>query len=74
MSSHLLAISIILLFVAITLIIIGSSGSKAKVAVGGFIGPLPFGFGNDPELVKWVIIVSVIVAIVFIIGIIGRII
>ena len=37
-----------------------SSGgaSKTKVAIGGFIGPIPFGFGNDKNLVWFVTVLS----------------
>ena len=34
--------------------------SKTKVAVGGFIGPIPFGFGNDKNLVWFVTILSLV--------------
>lgn len=33
-------------------------GSKTKVAVGGFIGFIPFGFGNDKNFVWFVTILS----------------
>ncbi|MEK6827804.1 MAG: DUF131 domain-containing protein [Nanoarchaeota archaeon] len=36
------------------------STSSAKVAVGGFIGPIPFGFGNDKNLVWFVTILSLV--------------
>ena len=34
--------------------------SKTKVAVGGFIGPIPFGFGNDKQLVWFIAILSLL--------------
>ncbi len=34
--------------------------SKAKVAIGGFIGPIPFGFGNDKTLLWFVTVLSLI--------------
>jgi len=34
--------------------------SNAKIAVGGFIGPIPFGFGNDKNLVWFVTIISLV--------------
>ena len=34
--------------------------SSTKVAVGGFIGPIPFGFGNDKNLVWFAIILSLV--------------
>ena len=33
--------------------------SKTKVAIGGFIGPIPFGFGNDKNLLLLVILLSI---------------
>ncbi|MBI2650289.1 DUF131 domain-containing protein [Candidatus Woesearchaeota archaeon] len=36
----------------------GASG--AKVAVGGFIGPIPFGFGNDKNMVWFVAMLSLV--------------
>ena len=35
--------------------------SKTKIAVGGFIGFIPFGFGNDKNLVWFVTILSAVV-------------
>lgn len=47
---------VIFLFLGIVLIIIGTSkSSTVKVGVGGFIGPIPFGFANSP-LVMYIII------------------
>ena len=40
--------------------------SNTKVAIGGFIGPIPFGFGNDKNLVWLVAILSLIVFLVLI--------
>ena len=40
--------------------------SKTKVAVGGFIGPIPFGFGNDKNLVWFVTILSLVVFVLWI--------
>jgi uncharacterized membrane protein len=51
MANWLLPIGLILLFVAIAFIAIGSIASsgkaETKVAVGGVIGFIPFGFAND---------------------------
>ena len=41
--------------------------SKTKVAVGGFIGFIPFGFGNDRNMVWFAAILSVVLLIVWII-------
>lgn len=40
--------------------------SKSKVAVGGFIGFIPFGFGNDKKLVWFAAILSVVLFLVWI--------
>lgn len=64
-------IGIGILFIIIGFIIVffgalsGSKDSKAKVAVGGFIGPIPFGFGNDKQLVWIVTILSIAVFLIF---------
>lgn len=58
-------IGILLVFIGMILIIVGSltqaSKSETKVAFGGFIGPIPFGFGNDKQLVTIVIIVAAVI-------------
>ena len=57
---------VIIIFVGFLIVIIGllnsskEGYSKTKVAVGGFIGFIPFGFGNDKKLVWFVTILSVI--------------
>ena len=53
-------IGIIVVFVGMILIVIGSflqaktSDSKTKFAVGGLIGPIPFGFANDKRMLWFV--------------------
>lgn len=42
------------------------TSSKTKVAVGGFIGPIPFGFGNDKNLVWFAAILSVVLFLMWI--------
>ena len=37
-----------------------TSSTKTGVAGGGFIGPIPFGFGNDKNLVWLVTILSIV--------------
>ena len=57
-------IGILLIFVGFTIILFGAlrnqNDSNTKVAVGGFIGFIPFGFGNDKQMVWFVTIMSVI--------------
>ena len=56
MTNNLLTIGLIVVFIGVFLIIIGSitqakqSKTTAKVAIGGFIGPIPFGFFNDKAM------------------------
>ncbi len=53
---QLIPIGMIVIFIGMILIFIGALSSvkdgktDAKVAVGGFIGFIPFGFGNDKKL------------------------
>ena len=68
---QLVAIGFAVVFFGIVLIIIGSllgaGEGKTKIAVGGFIGPIPFGFANDRTLLYAVIAISMIVFIISII-------
>ena len=54
-----------LVFIIIGVLFLISSAGKAKIAVGGFIGPVPFGFANSPEMLKWVIVFSIVVLLFF---------
>ncbi len=67
MAENLVIIGTVLLFIAIALIVIGSlTGAKnAKVGIGGFIGPFPFGWANDPKMLPWIILLTAIIAIIF---------
>jgi len=57
-------IGLILIIIGIILLIIGSFGKgESKFAIGGFIGPIPFGFGNDPKLVLASIVIGAIMII-----------
>ncbi len=61
---QLILIGLVVVFVGIALIIIGSLAggegkSGARIAVGGFIGPIPFGFAND----KWLMLVVIAISI-----------
>ena len=66
----LMQVGTVIVFIGMIVIMIGSlkaskssqssgieagSGSTAKVAVGGFIGPFPFGFANDRTLMYFLI-------------------
>ncbi len=45
--------------------VLGGGNGNAKVAIGGFIGPIPFGFANDPRMLKVVIAISVAIFALF---------
>ena len=63
---QLINFGVIIIFIGFLVVIIGllnsakEDSSKTKVAVGGFIGFVPFGFGNDKKLVWFVTILSLI--------------
>ena len=65
MELNIVSVGIALLIIGFALVMLGTG--KAKVAVGGFIGPVPFGWANDPEMLKWIVFVTAIVAIIFVI-------
>jgi uncharacterized membrane protein len=65
----LLEIVILLVVLGMIFIIVGSfmqSSKDTKVAFGGFIGPFPFGFANDKQLLYVVIAIIAIVVIFWI--------
>lgn len=65
---NLAMIGFVIILIGFALIFVSAfSGKDAKVAVGGFIGPVPFGWANDPKLFPWIMILTAIIAIVFLI-------
>lgn len=71
MEEQLIPIGFLLVFVGIIIIILGtiltSSKSKTKVewGFGGFIGPIPFGFGSNQKIVYFIMMISLIIFILF---------
>lgn len=67
---HLVLIGIIVVFIGIFLIILGSlleaSEGKTKFAVGGFIGPIPFGFASEKGMLYLVIAISLVLFVLFV--------
>ena len=59
----------LLIFIGFIIVFLGmmqnSKEAGAKVAVGGFIGFIPFGFGNDKNLVWFVTILSLVLFLVW---------
>ncbi len=70
---QLINLGIIVIFVGFIIVFIGmlqaakEPSSKTKVAVGGFIGLIPFGFGNDKNMVWFVAILSFVLLVIWII-------
>jgi uncharacterized membrane protein len=68
---ELVPVGILVIFVGMFLVFLGflssinSADSKTKVAVGGFIGFIPFGFANDKKLLYLVIGFTAIIAAVW---------
>ncbi|MBI1969809.1 DUF131 domain-containing protein, partial [Candidatus Woesearchaeota archaeon] len=64
---NLIAIGMLVIFLGILLIIIGSlqvmkeskGKTETKVAIGGFFGPIPFGFANDKQFLYIVLGISI---------------
>lgn len=58
----------LLVFVGMAIIVVGGligEGGEANVAVGGFIGPIPFGFANNSKMLKLLYVVLAAVFIFF---------
>lgn len=63
---------IFFIVIGMFLVIAGSllsqkSDSNVKVGVGGFIGPIPFGFANDRAMYYGVLVVMVFALIVWVV-------
>ena len=69
----LVPIGIVLIFIGMIAVVIGSMSSvkasdkNTKVAIGGFIGFIPFGFANDRNMLYFVIGLSAFIFVLFII-------
>ena len=58
MGNELVTLGIMAIFAGVILVMVGSltSGkSEVNVGVGGFIGPIPFGFANNPTMLKIIV-------------------
>lgn len=67
---QLIGFGILLIIIGFIIVFFGAlagskDSSKTKVAVGGFIGFIPFGFGNDRRLVWFVTILSLVLFLVW---------
>ncbi len=69
MEINLVSVGILLVIAGFVIILVSSlSGKDVKVGVGGFIGPFAFGWANDPEMGRWIIVLSAIMAVIFLIA------
>lgn len=70
MDYNVTSLGIVVILIGFALVFIGaltqtfSGKSDTKVAVGGFIGFIPFGFGNDKRMV-WALIILMGIALAF---------
>lgn len=71
---YLIPLGIIFLFLGTIFVIMGTftqakepgKESSVKVGVGGFIGPIPFGFANDKKVMYAVVSLMVVLIILYI--------
>ena len=69
MNKYLLPIGLAFIFIGFIIVMIASSTAEktqTKVAVGGIIGFVPFGFANDKTLLYFVMILTAVVFIFFV--------
>jgi len=70
MNYNMTSLGILVILIGFALVFIGAltqaftGKSDTKIAVGGFIGFIPFGFGNDKRMV-WALIALMAVALAF---------
>jgi uncharacterized membrane protein len=69
-----LVLGIGLIFLGLILVLISSMKTAAEekewkttMAVGGLIGPIPFGFGNDQGWVKFTVILAAVIFVFWIV-------
>jgi uncharacterized membrane protein len=67
---QLIGIGVLLMIIGLIIVFFGilkgsKETAKTRVAVGGFIGPIPFGFGNDKNFVWFVTIMSLVLFLVW---------
>lgn len=72
-AENLITVGILVIIIGFVLVIVGSvlqatkGKTKSEWVVGGILWFIPFGFGSREDLVKFAIIVSIAVLIVFLI-------
>ena len=66
----LIPIGMLVIFIGIIIVFIGAltqAKGESKVAVGGFIGFIPFGFANDKKMLIFVIALSAFILLMLLI-------
>ena len=70
MANYLLSAGIILFFIAVAFIVIGSLAgaerNNTEIAFGGFVGFIPFGFATNKRMLLFVMILTVAFAVFFV--------
>ena len=70
MEQFLILLGIVLIFTGMIIIIIGSllgaQRGEVKVGIGGFIGPIPFGFASERGMLYLVIVLTIAMFVVFV--------
>lgn len=67
MELNLVAVGLILIILGFVIVVISLTKGEAKVGFGGFIGPIPFGWASDPNILKLIIAITAIIAVIFLI-------
>ena len=68
---QIIGFGILLIILGFTIVFFGilkstkEGNSQTKVAVGGFIGFIPFGFGNDKNMVWFITIISIVLFVIW---------
>lgn len=70
MDQSITLIGIAVVFIGMIILIIGSilggeGGSKTEWGVGGFIGPIPFGWASSPQMLRIILAITVVMVIIF---------
>ena len=69
---QLISLGIIIIFIGFIIIFFGilkgskETASKTRITVGGFIGPIPFGFGNNKNFVRFAAVLSIVLFLILV--------
>lgn len=70
MEQNIILLGFVFIIIGIVLLIFGAIGGnssvKTKIAFGGFIGPIPFGFASEPRMFKFLLSFMIIVLALFV--------